>query len=248
MGNMSTVGGGDKGVGNVRLREAIVEVSKPGQASQFYRVSGNNEMEFRAVLSVRHMNARIIAVNDDQQFRGKVPIALTDQTIEEAKLNSLGFKLIAYPVSPSLAVIPAKRPEPDIDRDEATKLLTFAADPATYYNHILNTTDTELRTLNSNQIRELFAHQGYTLSDDVVAMIREQSVPYHGNGDYDKRDPQQQAFMMAIAKNPDNLASKLVTNGRLIQLFDAHHQPTPAAAKASPQTAKPGLSARPTMR
>lgn len=200
---------------------AIVEAKKPGGEPCFMQVPGTSEEDIKTRLRSQNIAGRLIAMNADLQFRTQQPIVMTEKMLDESQLNQLGFKLINSPKYPGLDVVPSHRPEPQINLEEAARLLSLAERPAYYYNHMVAGPGQSVVTINESKLKALFAHVGYEISDDISVAIRNKKVP---GSDIPQQhlSPSQHAFMMQFAQIPGNLSNKLVENARQIQLFDDH--------------------------
>jgi hypothetical protein len=180
-------------------------------------------------------------MNDDLQFRTQQPIFMVGKMLDESQLNQLGFKLINQPKYPGLDVVPAHRPEPQINLEEAARLLSLAEKPAHYYNHMVAGPGQSVVTINESKLKALFAHVGYEISDEISVAIRNKKVP---SSDVPQQhlSPAQQSFMQQFAQIPSNLDNKLVDNAKQIKLFNEYKNTDTQQTAKNIQTEKPANS------
>lgn len=204
---------------------AIVESANPNNGvPTFYQVPGKTLGDVMAMLKIKKMTGRVIAFNQNAEFAGTA-IRDLGPVIHEAELIKEGFETLSNVINiRNLKFVPAVRPIPQINFKEADRILLAAKDPVYIYNYSINSGEW-VKSINSEQLRELFKDLGYEINEEIEQIIFSGQLDDVELSSGYRLSPKQAEFIQLFANIDANITAGskhgvFINNFRQIQVFD----------------------------
>lgn len=210
--------------GNGKRGMALIE----GEARDGERilafVAGKTEEECkRNFFERKHRAARVIAFDDKMEFRPNY-LPIPEKIVDMAQLKADGFKILTYPSSIDISLIPDEKPAPQINDSVGHRVRSFVGYDLVgrYASHVC--LDDEPPTqLTPEMVKQVFK----VLSLDITDAFAEQlSLTQSAGGVHENIPPQ--AILDALVDMGKN-AELICTNGRQFALFARREEFFPSA-------------------